>query len=139
MYPAIKPFNSFFLKTKDNLHSIYVEECGNKNGIPIVYLHGGPGGSIDPKNRRYFNPKKYRIILFDQRGSGKSKPRGSLIKNTTGELVNDIEQIRSFLQIREWIIIGGSWGSTLALVYAIKNSDRVLGMVLRGGFLGTKE
>ena len=139
MYPAIKPFNSFFLKTKDNLHSIYVEECGNKKGIPIVYLHGGPGGSIDPKNRRYFNSKKYRIILFDQRGSGKSKPKGSLIKNTTSDLVNDIEQIRSFLKIRKWIIVGGSWGSTLALIYAIKNSGRVLGMVLRGVFLGTKD
>ena len=139
MYPTIKPFNSFYLKTKDNLHSIYVEECGNKNGVPIIYLHGGPGGSIDPKNRRYFNPKKYRVILFDQRGSGKSKPKGSLIKNTTSELVNDIEEIRNVLQIKRWIIVGGSWGSTLALVYAIKNSSRVLGMVLRGVFLGTKE
>ena len=83
MYPPIKPFNSFFLKTEDKLHSIYVEECGNKNGIPIIYLHGGPGGSIDSKNRRYFNPKKYRIILFDQRGSGKSNPKGSLKKMHT--------------------------------------------------------
>ena len=107
--------------------------------MPIIYLHGGPGGSIDPKNRRYFNPKKYRVILFDQRGSGKSKPKGSLIKNTTSELVNDIEEIRNVLQIKRWIIVGGSWGSTLALVYAIKNSSRVLGMVLRGVFLGTKE
>ena len=139
MYPVIKPFNSFFLKTDDNLHSIYIEECGNKNGVPIVYLHGGPGGSIDPENRRYFNPKKYRIILFDQRGCGKSKPKGSLIKNRTNDLINDMEKIRTFLKIKKWIILGGSWGSTLALTYAIKNSSRVLGMVLRGVFLGTKK
>lgn len=139
MYPVIKPFNSFFLKTDDNLHSIYIEECGNKNGVPIVYLHGGPGGSIGPENRRYFNPKKYRIILFDQRGCGKSKPKGSLIKNRTNDLINDMEKIRTFLKIKKWIILGGSWGSTLALTYAIKNSSRVLGMVLRGVFLGTKK
>ena len=139
MHPPIKPFNTFFLETEDKLHSIYVEECGNKNGIPIIYLHGGPGGSIDPKNRRYFNPKKYRIILFDQRGSGKSKPRGSITKNTTKDLVNDMEKIRNILQIKKWIIVGGSWGSTLALIYAIKNSSKVLGMVLRGVFLGNKD
>ncbi len=139
MYPSIKPFNSFFLKTDDKKHSIYVEECGNKNGMPIIYLHGGPGGSIDPKNRRYFNPKKYRIILFDQRGSGKSKPKGLVIKNTTKDLINDMEKIRNFLKIKKWIIVGGSWGSTLALAYAIKNNNKVLGMVLRGVFLGTKE
>ena len=120
MYPPIKPFKSFFLETKDNLHSIYVEECGNKNGIPIIYLHGGPGGSIDPKNRRYFNPKKYRINLIDQRGSGKSKPKGSIAKNTTKDLINDMEKIRKILKIKKWIIVGGSWGSTLALIYAIK-------------------
>ena len=139
MHPPIKPFNTFFLETEDKLHSIYVEECGNKNGIPIIYLHGGPGGSIDPKNRRYFNPKKYRIILFDQRGSGKSRPRGSITKNTTKDLVNDMEKIRNILQIKKWIIVGGSWGSTLALIYAIKNSSKVLGMVLRGVFLGNKD
>ena len=139
MYPPIKPFKSFFLKTEDKLHSIYVEECGNKNGVPIVYLHGGPGGSIDSKNRRYFNPKKYRIILFDQRGSGKSKPKGSIVKNTTKDLVADMEKIRNILKIRKWIIVGGSWGSTLALIYAIKNNSKVLGMVLRGVFLGTKD
>ena len=139
MHPSIKPFNSFFLKTKDKLHSIYVEESGNKNGLPIVYLHGGPGGSTDPKNRRYFNPKKYRIILFDQRGSGRSKPKGSVINNTTSDLVNDMEAIRNFLKIKKWILFGGSWGSTLALIYTIKNSKNVLGLVLRGVFLGTKE
>ena len=139
MYPPIKPFNSFFLKTEDKLHSIYVEECGNKNGIPIIYLHGGPGGSIDSKNRRYFNPKKYRIILFDQRGSGKSKPKGSLKKNTTNDLIDDMEKIRNILQIKKWIIFGGSWGSTLALIYAIRNNSKVLAMVLRGVFLGNKD
>ena len=139
MYPPIKPFNSFFLKTEDKLHSIYVEECGNKNGIPIVYLHGGPGGSIDSKNRRYFNPKKYRIILFDQRGSGRSKPKGSLKKNTTNDLIDDMEKIRNILQVKKWIIYGGSWGSTLALIYAIRNNSKVLAMVLRGVFLGNKD
>jgi proline iminopeptidase len=139
MYPPIKPFNSFFLKTEDKLHSIYVEECGNKNGIPIVYLHGGPGGSIDSKNRRYFNPKKYRIILFDQRGSGRSKPKGSLKKNTTNNLIDDMEKIRNILQVKKWIIYGGSWGSTLALIYAIRNNSKVLAMVLRGVFLGNKD
>ena len=139
MYPPIKPFNSFFLKTDDKLHSIYVEECGNRNGLPIVYLHGGPGGSIGPKNRSYFNPKKYRIILFDQRGSGKSKPKGSLKKNTTNNLIADMEKIRNILKIKKWIIVGGSWGSTLALIYSINNPNRVLGMVLRGVFLGTKD
>ena len=132
MYPPIKPFNTFYMKTDDNLHSIYIEECGNKNGIPIIYLHGGPGGSIDSKNRRYFNPKKYRIILFDQRGSGKSKPKGFLKNNTTDYLIKDMEKIRNVLQIKKWIIYGGSWGSTLALIYAIKNNKNVLGLVLRG-------
>ena len=99
MYPPIKPINTFYMKTDDNLHSIYIEECGNKNGIPIIYLHGGPGGSIDSKNRRYFNPKKYRIILFDQRGSGKSKPKGFLKNNTTDYLIKDMEKIRNVLQI----------------------------------------
>ena len=139
MHPPIKPFNSFFLETKDKAHSIYVEECGNINGLPIIYLHGGPGGSIDKKNRRYFNPKKYRIILFDQRGSGKSKSAHSLVNNTTDNLVSDIEEIRKFLKIKKWLIFGGSWGSTLALVYSIRNPFNVLGMVLRGVFLGTKE
>jgi len=139
MYPPIKPFNSFFLETDDKFHSIYVEECGNRNGLPIVYLHGGPGGSIGPKNRSYFNPKKYRIILFDQRGSGKSKPKGSLKKNTTNNLIVDMEKIRNILKIKKWIIVGGSWGSTLALIYSINHPNRVLGMVLRGVFLGTKD
>jgi len=139
MYPPIKPFNSFFLETEDKLHNIYVEECGNKNGLPIVYLHGGPGGSIDAKNRRYFNPKKYRIILFDQRGSGKSRPKGLTINNTTNHLIADMERIRNILKIKKWILFGGSWGSTLALVYSIRYPSYVLGMVLRGVFLGTKE
>ena len=93
LYPPIKPYNKFYLNVS-TIHTIFVEESGNKNGIPIIYLHGGPGGSIDPKNRRYFNPKKYRIILFDQRGSGKSKPKGSIAKNTTKDLINDMEKIR---------------------------------------------
>ena len=139
MYPSIKSYNSFFLKTKDKKHSIYVEESGNKNGVPIIYLHGGPGGSVDPKNRQYFNPKKFRIILFDQRGSGKSKPKGSLINNTTNKLVDDLEHIRNKLGIKKWVIFGGSWGSTLGLAYSIKHRKNVLGMILRGVFLGTKK
>ncbi len=139
MYPSIKSYNSFFLKTKDKKHSLYVEESGNKNGTPIIYLHGGPGGSIDPKNRQYFDPKKFRIILFDQRGSGKSEPKGSLINNTTNKLVEDLELIRNKLKIKKWIIFGGSWGSTLGLIYAIKHRKNVLGMILRGVFLGTKQ
>ncbi len=139
MYPRIKSYNSFFLKTKDNKHSIYVEESGNKNGIPVIYLHGGPGGSVDQKNRQYFNPNKYRIILFDQRGSGKSKPKGSLINNTTNHLIEDLELIRNKLKIKKWVIFGGSWGSTLGLIYAIKYKKNVLAMILRGVFLGTKK
>ena len=139
MYPFTKPFNKFFLQTEDKQHSLYIEECGNKNGLPVIYLHGGPGGSIDPKNRQYFNPKKYRIILFDQRGSGKSKPKGSLKNNTTFNLIKDMEKIRNTLGIKKWVIFGGSWGSTLGLFYAIKNPNKVLAMILRGVFLGQKD
>ena len=138
MYPSIKPNKKIFLKV-DNLHTLYVEECGNKKGIPALYLHGGPGGSINPSNRRIFNPKKYRIILFDQRGSGKSKPNKSTKNNTTNQLINDIEKIRQKLKIKKWLIVGGSWGSTLGLTYSIKNPARVLGLVLRGVFLGSKD
>ena len=138
MYPPIKPSVSFFLQV-DKYHKIFIQECGNKNGIPAIYLHGGPGGSIGPKNRRMFNPKKYRIILFDQRGCGKSKPLRSIKNNSTNQLIGDMEKIRKYLKINKWLIVGGSWGSTLALNYSIKNPSNVLGMVLRGVFLGSKE
>ena len=138
MYPPIKPFNTFYMKTDDNLHSIYIEECGNKNGIPIIYLHGGPGGSIDSKNRRYFNPKKYSNVK-GMNIVADPKVKGYLKNNTTDYLIKDMEKIRNVLQIKKWIIYGGSWGSTLALIYAIKNNKNVLGLVLRGIFLGTKD
>jgi len=138
MYPPIKPNKRIFLKV-DSLHTLYVEECGNKKGIPTLYLHGGPGGSINSNNRRIFNPRKYRIILFDQRGSGKSKPNKLTKKNTTNDLINDIEKIREKLEIKKWLIVGGSWGSTLGLTYSIKNPNKVLGLILRGVFLGSRE
>ena len=121
MYSPIKPNKRIFLKV-DSLHTLYVEECGNKKGIPALYLHGGPGGSINPNNRRIFNPRKYRIILFDQRGTGKSKPNKLIESNTTNFLINDIEKIRKKLNINKWIVGGGSWGSTLGLAYAIRHS-----------------
>ena len=138
MSSLIKPVAKFFLEV-DEIHKIYIEECGNKKGIPVVYLHGGPGGSVSPKDRKLFNPKKYRIILFDQRGSGKSKPLRSTINNRTAKLIDDMEKIRNFLKIKKWLLVGGSWGSTLALAYSIVNPSKVLGLVLRGVFLGTKE
>jgi len=138
MYSSIKPNTKFFIQV-DRTHKLYIEECGNKKGVPVVYLHGGPGGSISAKNRRLFNPKKYWIILFDQRGSGKSKPSKSIINNSTNKLIDDMEKIRGYLKIKKWLIVGGSWGSTLALTYSIKNPSKVLGLILRGIFLGTKE
>lgn len=137
-YPAIDPYQSGFLKVSD-IHEIYYEQSGNPNGTPVVFLHGGPGGGTDPDHRRYFNPEKYRIILFDQRGCGKSKPNAELRENTTWDLVSDIEKIRNHLKIDKWLVFGGSWGSTLALSYAIKHTDRVKGLVLRGIFLCRRE
>jgi len=137
LYPEINPYKESFIKG-DDTHEIFVEESGNPEGQPILFLHGGPGGGTGAKQRRFFDPSYYRIILFDQRGCGKSKPLGETIKNTTDNLVNDIELIRKELNINEWIIFGGSWGSTLALAYAIKHPKFVLGLVLRGIFLSRK-
>lgn len=134
MYPEIEPFDSFRLQVSE-LHTLYVEQAGNPNGKPIVFLHGGPGGGIDAKNRRYFDPNKWRVILFDQRGCGQSKPFSCLEQNTTWDLVQDIETIRTKLGIEQWTVFGGSWGSTLSLTYALTHSDRVLGLILRGIFL----
>jgi proline iminopeptidase len=134
LYPAIKPYRTGFLKVSP-LHELYFEESGNPRGKPAVFLHGGPGGGTDPKMRRFFNPKKYRIVLFDQRGCGKSKPHASLEENTTWHLVADIEKLRLHLGIERWLVFGGSWGSTLALAYAETHPDRVTELVLRGIFL----
>ena len=133
-YPPINPYNTGFLKVSP-IHEIYYEESGNPKGKPVVFLHGGPGGGTDAKMRRFFNPKKYRIVLFDQRGCGKSKPAASLEDNTTWHLVSDIEAVRAKLGIDKWQVFGGSWGSTLALAYAQKHPDRVTELVLRGIFL----
>ena len=133
-YPAIKAYNTGFLRVSD-VHELYYEESGNPKGKPVVFLHGGPGGGTDPKMRRFFNPKRYRIVLFDQRGSGKSKPSASLVDNTTWHLVSDIEALREHLKIDRWQVFGGSWGSTLALAYAQKHPERCTELVLRGIFL----
>lgn len=133
-YPSIEAFNQFRLKVSD-LHDLHVEEVGNPKGLPVVFLHGGPGGGISADHRRYFDPKTYRIVLFDQRGSGQSTPSAELRENTTWDLVADIERIREKLGIAKWHVFGGSWGSTLALTYAIKHPDRVSALILRGIFL----
>ncbi len=138
LFPAIQPAQTWRFPVSD-LHTLYIEESGNPNGTPVVFLHGGPGGSCEPGHRRFFNPEAYRIILFDQRGSGKSKPHASLEENTTWDLVEDLEKIREFLHIERWIVFGGSWGSTLALAYAQKHAERVMGLILRGIFLARKE
>ena len=138
MYPEIKPFNDFFLDVTGN-HSIYVEECGNPEGIPLIFIHGGPGAGCSADDRRFFNPDKYRIILFDQRGCGRSKPLASIQNNTTTDLINDIESIKRQLNIEKWIVFGGSWGSTLSIVYAENFADSVSALVLRGIFLATAE
>ncbi|MFN7147335.1 MAG: prolyl aminopeptidase [Myxococcota bacterium] len=117
------------------LHSVYFEESGNPDGIPVVFVHGGPGAGTEPTHRRFFDPKRYRIVLFDQRGSGRSTPHAELRENTTWDLVADMERIRAHLGIEKWAVFGGSWGSTLALAYAETHPERVLGLVLRGIFL----
>jgi proline iminopeptidase len=133
-HPAIKPYNAGMLRVSPG-HEIYYEESGNPGGKPVVFLHGGPGGGTDAKMRRFFDPRRYRIVLFDQRGCGQSKPSASLVDNTTWDLVSDIEAIREHLKIERWQVFGGSWGSTLALAYAQKHPGRVTEMVLRGIFL----
>ena len=134
LYPPISPYNTFNLKVS-NLHTIFVEESGNPNGKPVIFLHGGPGGGSEAIYRQYFNPEKWRIIIFDQRGCGKSVPHAELRENTTWDLVNDIEKIRKELDISNWSVFGGSWGSTLALSYAIKNSEYCNNLILRGIFM----
>jgi proline iminopeptidase len=138
LFPAIQPYKTGRFPVSD-IHTLYIEECGNPDGVPVVFLHGGPGGNCEPGHRRFFNPEEYRIILFDQRGCGKSKPHASLEENTTADLINDLEKIRQHLGIDKWVVFGGSWGSTLALVYAESYPQKVLGLILRGIFLSRKE
>ena len=138
LYPAIKENFSEMLDV-DGTHTVYYEESGNPNGVPVIFLHGGPGCGTAPSCRQYFDPEFYRIILFDQRGSGKSTPRACLENNDTWHIIEDIEKIREKLNIDKWLVFGGSWGSTLSLCYAIKRPERVLGLVLRGIFLGRRE
>ena len=134
LYPEIEPFETGMLKVSD-LHTLYYEQSGNPNGKPVVFLHGGPGGGTNPKCRRFFDPAVYRIVLFDQRGCGKSTPHAELHDNTTWNLVADIERIREHLGIDRWQVFGGSWGSTLALAYAQTHPDKVTELVLRGIFM----
>jgi proline iminopeptidase len=137
LFPESEPFASGWLKT-DGPHEIFYEECGRKDGKPCVILHGGPGGAINPTMRRFFDPARWRMALFDQRGCGKSRPNASLDDNTTWSLIEDIERLRDHLGVDSWTVFGGSWGSTLALAYAIKHPERVDGLVLRGVFLLTE-
>lgn len=137
LYPRQAARRSGRLRVSD-LHEIYWEESGNPAGLPVVALHGGPGGGSSPEMRRFFDPQRYRIVLFDQRGCGRSTPHSELAENTTWDLVNDIEAVRAHLGIEKWVVFGGSWGSTLSLSYAVTHPDRVLGLILRGIFLITE-
>lgn len=134
LYPEIEPFNTGRLKVSP-IHELYYEQVGNPNGKPALFLHGGPGGGLTNDYRRYFDPEIYRVVLFDQRGSGQSTPHASIEENTTWHLVADIEQLREHLRIDRWLVFGGSWGSTLSLAYAEKHPDKVTELVLRGIFL----
>lgn len=138
LYPEIKPNKQSHIEVSDG-HRLYVEESGSDDGIPLVYLHGGPGAGCNSVHRRYTDPEKYRTILFDQRGCGRSEPHASLDNNTTQSLIDDLEVIRQQLDIEKWVLMGGSWGTTLALAYAQAHPDKVLGLILRGVFLGRKE
>ncbi len=134
LYPPITPYQSGMLQVSD-LHQIYYEQSGNPQGKPVVFLHGGPGGGSIPMYRQYFNPDRWRIIIFDQRGCGKSTPHAELRENTTWHLVADIETLRTHLGIDQWVVFGGSWGSTLSLAYSQTHPERCLGLILRGIFL----
>lgn len=135
-WPPIEPFNHFYLEQQH--HRIYVEQCGNPQGIPVLVIHGGPGGGCNAAMRQCFDPKRFHIILFDQRGCGRSTPLGDTEHNTTDDLIHDMEQIRQKLNIEHWILFGGSWGSTLSLIYAIRYPKQINHLILRGIFLGTR-
>ncbi len=134
LFPPTEPYESGYLPV-DDIHTLYWEQCGNPRGVPIVFLHGGPGAGASPTHRRFFDRRHYRIVVFDQRGSGRSTPLGEVRDNTTQHLVRDMETLRRFLGIERWILFGGSWGSTLALAYAQAHPDRCIGLILRGIFL----
>ena len=134
LYPALEPFDAGYLRVS-GLHEIYYEQCGNPGSKPVVFLHGGPGGGGDVAPRRFFDPARYRIILLDQRGCGRSRPHAELRENTTGDLIADLEALRERLRIDRWLVFGGSWGSTLSLLYAETHPERVTELVLRGIFL----
>ncbi|WP_100658653.1 prolyl aminopeptidase [Alteromonas flava] len=138
LYPDLAPYQTTTLDVGDE-HTLFVEMSGNPNGIPVLFIHGGPGAGLNPIYRRFFNPEHYHIIGFDQRGCGKSVPFAALHANTTDHLVADIEQIRQFLGISSWLVFGGSWGSTLALVYSIRFPQHVSGLILRGTFLARQQ
>ena len=134
LYPETEPYDSGHIRVSD-VHQLYYEQCGNPNGKPVVFLHGGPGAGLIPDYRRFFDPDAYHVILFEQRGAGRSTPHASLDDNTTWHLVQDIETIREQFGIEQWLVFGGSWGSTLSLAYAETHPERVRGLVLRGIFL----
>ncbi len=137
LYPPIDPFDQQIVDMGDG-HRIYVEQCGNPDGIPVLVLHGGPGGGCSPAMRRYFDPQVFRVILFDQRGCGRSRPHASVENNTTWHLVADIERLRKLFDVEKWIVFGGSWGATLALIYAQAHPDNVSRLVVRSVFLMTQ-
>jgi proline iminopeptidase len=137
LFPEIEPYRTFRLPVSD-LHTLHVEESGNPDGPPVVFFHGGPGAGVAPIHRRFFDPKFWRVVLFDQRGAGKSTPLGELKGNTTWDLVADAERIRMHLGIEKWLVFGGSWGSTLGLAYAETHPERATGLILRGIFLARK-
>jgi len=134
LFPHIIPYSSGYLQV-DHVHNIYWEQSGNPDGVPIVMLHGGPGAGASPMHRRFFNPEHYRIIIFDQRGAGRSAPLGSLENNTAQHLVDDLDALRRHLNIDRWHLFGGSWGSTLAMLYAIQHPSQCISIIMRGIFL----
>ncbi|MBX2810109.1 MAG: prolyl aminopeptidase [Cellvibrionaceae bacterium] len=134
LYPSIKPYRTLSLAVSAR-HTLYLEESGSPDGTPVLFVHGGPGAGCSPQDRRFFDPEKYRIILFDQRGAGRSTPHADLSENTTADLIDDIEKIREHLAVDRWVLFGGSWGSTLSLLYAQQYPERVINMILRGIFL----
>ncbi|HEX8405569.1 MAG TPA: prolyl aminopeptidase [Duganella sp.] len=138
LFPPIAPTRHGMLAV-DDIHTIYWEEVGNPHGIPVIFLHGGPGAGLSPQHRRFFDPERYRVILFDQRGAGQSVPLGECRNNTTQLLIGDIERLRALCGIEQWLVFGGSWGSTLALAYGEAHPERCLGFVLRGIFLCTQK
>jgi proline iminopeptidase len=137
LYPAIEPYATYHLPM-DDLHRVYVEECGNRAGLPVIFLHGGPASGCKPHHRSFFDPQRYRIILFDQRGAGRSMPSGELKNNTTQNLIDDMERIRQHFGIERWLLFGGSWGAALALLYAQRYPERVTGLIIRGAFLARR-